>query len=210
MSRCIFITATDTGAGKTWVTAAAIRQLLADGVSALALKPVVCGLDEAGGNEDVQALLDAQRISNPDDISFYRFALPAAPSQAAADEGVEIDPDALLQWCAERRQDAEVCLIEGVGGLMVPLTGRWLVRDWIATMGDCELWLVVGCRLGAINHTLLTLEALKAMGRQPVRLILNAATRADERWLLPTRQAVAPFVPAGCAVELLGYGAEPG
>lgn len=210
MSRAVFITATDTGAGKTWVTAAAIRQLLAGGVSARALKPVVCGLDEAGFNEDVQALLAAQQMNHPADISLYRFALPAAPSQAAAAEGLELEPEALLSWCAARRQDVDVCLIEGVGGLMVPLTDRWLVSDWIAAMADCEIWLVVGCRLGAINHTLLTLEKLKGLGRPPTRLIFNAVTPADERWLASTRQAVAPFIPAGCDVELLRYGAGPG
>jgi len=200
----IFITATDTDAGKTWVTTGAVRSLLAAGKHALAVKPVACGLDAAGRNEDIQVLLDAQGLQDADAINLYRFAWPATPAQAAAAEAAAIEPKHLLQWC--RDQTADICLIEGVGGLMVPLTDSWLVSDWIGAMPDCEVWLVVGCRLGAINHTLLTLSALKGMGREPGRIILNAACSRDEGWLEPVRQAITPFLPAACQLHTLRHG----
>ena len=97
MASKVFITATDTEAGKTWVTASAIRSLLKEGQSAKALKPIACGLDAAGQNEDIDALLSAQSLSDADQVSLYRYALPAAPSQAAASEGQVADTDTLIE-----------------------------------------------------------------------------------------------------------------
>ncbi|MDQ7000615.1 MAG: dethiobiotin synthase, partial [Mariprofundus sp.] len=130
----VFITATDTEAGKTWVTASAICSLLQQGVHARALKPVACGVDEAGKNEDIERLLAAQGLENANDINLYHYALPAAPSQAAAAEGQRIDTDHLVQWCHRQSEDVHTCLIEGVGGLMAPLTDSLFVSDWIAAM----------------------------------------------------------------------------
>ncbi len=209
MASEIFITGTDTGAGKTWVTAAAVRALHRRGVAALALKPIACGLDDAGRNEDVDALLAAQSLSDADAISLYRYALPAAPSQAAAAEGEAIEPERLLAWCAAQTAGAERCLIEGVGGLMAPVCERWLVCDWIEAMPACELWLVVGCRLGAINQVLLTLDKLQRIGRPPTRVFFNATLAEHDAWIEPTRQAVAPFLPAGCEIITLGYRQQP-
>jgi len=205
VNRRIFVTATDTGAGKTWVTTAAVTAWRAAGIDAVALKPVACGLSDDGGiNEDVQSLMQAQAMHDPDAISLYRFALPASPARAAAEEGLCVEPERLLQWCGDHA--ADVCLIEGIGGLMVPLTDNWLVSDWIAWMPACEVWLVVGCRLGVINHTLLTLEKLKAMGRQPAAIILNASCEADEAWLQPTYDALLPWLESSCSITMLRHG----
>ncbi len=206
--RRIFVTATDTGAGKTWLTAQAVRVLHDAGLAARAFKPVACGLDATGDNEDVRALLDAQRLDDAGAVSLYRFALPAAPSQAAAAEGRRIDPDALLRWCDERSRKAGIALIEGVGGLMVPLTEQWLVRDWLAGMPDCEVWLVVGCRLGAINHALLTLSVLQAMGRSVAHLFVNAARPQDEAWLGPVADGVRPLVDKSTRIHTVGHNAR--
>jgi len=205
----VFITATDTDAGKTWVTTAAIRSLFEQGMHAKALKPVACGLGDAGQNEDVEALLSAQQLSCADQINRYRYAMPAAPSQAAAAEGRGIDEDKLVQWCNEQARDVETCLIEGVGGLMTPLTDTWLVSDWIAAMPEYDVWLVVGCKLGAINQTLLTLAKLKQMNRTPDRIFFNATSVENNAWLEPTRQAVEPFLNPACEVTMLTFGEYP-
>jgi len=196
-----FITATDTEAGKTWVTASAIRTLLKKGESAKALKPIACGLDDAGQNEDIDALLSAQNLSDADQVSLYRYALPAAPSQAAASEGQVADTDTLIEWCESQSADVDTCLIEGVGGLMVPITDKWLVSDWIEAMPDAEIWLVVGCKLGSINQTLLTLEKLKQMGRLPTRIFFNANKPEFNDWINATRQAVEPFLSETCRIN---------
>ncbi len=210
MGRKIFVTATDTGAGKTWVTASIVRSLLGEGRSAKALKPIACGLDEQGNNEDIDALLAAQKLSRADQINLYRYALPAAPSQAATAEGQTIDPEKLLQWCRAEASRVDICLIEGVGGLMVPITDGWLLSDWIEAMPDMEVWLVVGCRLGAINQALLTLEKLKQMGRTPAHIFFNATKPEQDDWINATLQAVEPFLDQACRIHSLNYGKKPG
>jgi len=209
----VFITATDTDAGKTWVAGAAVRALLEQGIRARALKPVACGLDDAGRNEDVEALLSAQGLTDANRINLYRYEKAVAPSQAAAAGDQTIDVDRLVQWCDQRSEGAHTCLIEGVGGLMTPITDNWLVSDWIEAMPDCEIWLVVGCRLGAINQTLLTLEKLKQMQRLPARIIFNAISVEQNAWVEPTRQAVEPtrqavepFLHPDCIVSSLNFG----
>ena len=209
MGRKIFITATDTEAGKTWVTASAIRSLLKEGKNAKALKPIACGLDEHGNNEDVDALLSAQNLTDPEQISLYRYALPAAPSQAAAAEGQTVDVNKLMHWCEAEASKTEDCLIEGVGGLMVPVTNNWLVSDWIEAVPDMEIWLVVGCKLGAINQTLLTLEKLKQMSRSPAHIIFNATKPEQNDWIKSTRQAVKPFLNQECQIHMLNHGEKP-
>jgi dethiobiotin synthetase len=173
--RSIFVTATDTGAGKTAVTALLARHLLAAGIDACALKPVASGLDENGLNEDVAALLAAsgRPPAAADEINLYSFAKPAAPSLAAAAEGRTIDPPRLIAWCRRRCQGSRVCLIEGIGGLMVPLTGSFLVRDWLAGLPEAAVLLVVPARLGAINHALLTLAELARIGRTPRWVVIS-------------------------------------
>lgn len=202
----VFITATDTDAGKTWITASAIRALLKEGVTAKALKPIACGLDANGRNDDIEALLEAQNLSDADQINLFSYALPAAPSQAAAAESEIVDTDKLVQWCKNEADHVDTCLIEGVGGLMVPITDNWLVSDWIEAIPDAEVWLVVGCKLGAISQTLLTLEKLKQMGRSPSRIIFNAQKPEYNDWITPTRSAIEPFLNQDCAIHSPNFG----
>jgi len=203
----IFITGTDTDAGKTWVTTSAIRALLKEGELAKALKPIACGLNEVGLNGDVESLLGAQGLkNNVDKINLFSYTMPAAPSQAAAAENETLDVDKLIAWCKSEADQVDTCLIEGVGGLMVPITDNWLVSDWIEAIPDAEVWLVVGCKLGAINQTLLTLEKLQQMGRSPTRIFFNAPKPELNAWITSTRQAVEPFLHRECLIFNLSYG----
>ena len=208
MTRSIFITATDTDAGKTWVTISLIRSMLAAGIHAKALKPVACGMDNSGSNEDITALLKIQRLQQVKDINLYRFQQPSAPSLAAAAEHRNIDPNRLITWCREKAEETDICLIEGVGGLMAPLTEHYLLCDWIEDMPEAEIWLVIDGKLGSINHALLTLDKLKSMGRSPSHIIINAANPADNHRLKPTRRAISPFLAKDCQVHILNHGAE--
>jgi len=202
-ARRILITGTDTGVGKTWLTVQAIRSLLQAGIRARAFKPIACGIDPAGQYEDIQCLLAAQGIDDASAINLYRFAAAAAPAQAATAENEQVDIVRLTHWCREACSPFDVSLIEGVGGLMVPLTDTYLVSEWLSDMPDCDVWLVVGCRLGAINHTLLTLSALHALGRPPTHIFLNAVRPEDAPWLTPTEQAVRPFVDAASKIHTI-------
>ncbi len=205
MNRRIFITGTDTGVGKTWLTTQAINSLLDAGIHARAVKPLACGLDANGMNEDVSLLLEAQQLSDPDAIACYRFSMPAAPAQAAAAEGRSVDKHALLTWCDQACAPFDISLIEGVGGLMVPLTDNYLVSHWLADMKDCEVWLVAAARLGAINHTLLTLAALKSLGRPPSHIFINATSAADDAWLQPTACAILPHIDKSGKIHTLRH-----
>ena len=205
MGSKVFITATDTDAGKTWITASAIRTLLKEGRDAKALKPIACGVDDKGQYTDIETLQAAQRLHATNQINLYRFSMAAAPSQAAANEGRQIDPQQLVAWCNEMSSDGEITLIEGVGGLMVPLTDTWLVSDWIQALPDAEVWLVVACRLGAINQALLSLDKLKMMGRLPDRIIFNATNQAADAWVKPVADAVTPFIPESCKVDQMRF-----
>lgn len=194
MGRKIFITATDTGAGKTFVTAHLIRLLRDRGISASAIKPVASGISESGRNEDVEALIQAQQLSNSDSVNLYTFQLPASPNIAAAAEGQRIEPEKLTAWCNEQAKKVDLCLIEGVGGLMVPLHESYLVSDWMSDLQDCEVMLVVGARLGCINHALLTLAHLKKMDMTPAYIVINALD--DGAAASQAETSLRPFIPS--------------
>lgn len=174
MKKKIFITATDTGAGKTFITSHLIRLLLDQGIHASAIKPIACGATITSINEDVDALMKAQNISDPNQLNLYTFSQPASPNIAAEAESRSIDSGELITWCNRQAGNGDLCLIEGVGGLMVPLNDHYLVSHWITDMQPCEVMLIIGARLGSINHALLTLERLGRLNLAPEYLVINA------------------------------------
>jgi dethiobiotin synthetase len=178
-----FITGTGTEIGKTYVAARMIRDWRAQGVAARVLKPVASGYDaENPAESDAAALLTAMdepvTERNIAQICPWRFKAPLSPDMAAAREGKAIPFDDLIAFC--RAEIAKVSapwakaplLIEGVGGVMVPLDGRHTVRDWIAAL-DIPAILIAGTYLGSISHTLTAAEALMVHGIRIERIILN-------------------------------------
>ncbi len=194
--RRIFVTATDTGAGKTYVTTSLLRSLRDAGRNVIGLKPVASGSEGAEVSPDVAALLQAQDMpeSAAVNINLYNFDAALAPSQAAARENRSIDPEKLLDWCKKQSRGHEISLIEGIGGLMVPLAKDYLLTDWLDAMLDCEVLLVVRARLGGINHALLTLDKLHAMGRPPRWIIINDIDGEGEAMLKHHHVALMPFL----------------
>ncbi|MBN1238704.1 MAG: dethiobiotin synthase [Gammaproteobacteria bacterium] len=165
--RTLFVTATGTDVGKTFVTTALIDLLRADGRRVAALKPVATGFEpEAAAASDSGLLLRALgRPLDPaslDAVSPWRFAAPLSPDMAAAREGRGIDFDALVDFCRVPR-DADALLIEGIGGVMVPLDARRTVLDLIAAVGAPSL-LIAGSYLGTLSHTLTAAGMLAARG----------------------------------------------
>ncbi len=167
----VFVTGTGTEVGKTVVAASIARSLAAEGKRVAVFKPTVTGLDdyadEGGGTAarpDHAVLRDAAGSTQSDEqIAPYRYGPPMSPHLAAALAGEQIMPGRLLAVAHDAAADADALVCEGVGGLLVPLTPDYLVRDLAV---DLELPLVVAASpgLGTINHTLLTLEAARSAG----------------------------------------------
>lgn len=155
--RGFFVTGTDTGVGKTFVACALLRAFVARGLRAVGMKPVA-----AGGDEDVAALAAASNVAaEPRLVNPYLLKLPVAPHVAAAEQGVAIELTTIEHSCAALRARAEVVVVEGVGGFRVPLTGTEDTADLAVRLG-LPVILVVGMRLGCLNHALLTAEAIAA------------------------------------------------
>jgi dethiobiotin synthetase len=169
--RGVFVTGTDTGVGKTVLAAALAAGLRADGVDVAAFKPAVTGLDEPQDGRPPDHELLAAAVRRPaDEVTPHRFGPAVSPHLAAELAGTALDPAALV--AAARSLRAEVVVAEGVGGLLVPLTLGYTVRDLAVDLG----WpVVVAARpgLGTINHSLLTVECARAAGLDVRAVILT-------------------------------------
>jgi dethiobiotin synthetase len=161
----VFVTATGTDIGKTFVSAGLIRHWRAAAQNINALKPVVSGFDpDVAASSDSGVLLDALgRSVTPQEIariSPWRFAAPLSPDMAAQREGRRIDVDELVSFCKSNIAAHDgMTLIEGVGGVMVPLDGDRTMLDWMMLL-QIPVVLVAGSYLGTISHTLTALDAL--------------------------------------------------
>lgn len=152
-----FITATGTGVGKTYLTA-----LLAKQHGARAIKPIISGFSQ-DEMTDTHLLSEATGEKNLDAISPWRFTAPLSPDVAAAREGKSIVFSELVDFCREAMAGAPLTLIEGVGGVMVPLNDTHTVLDLMAVL-KLPVILVAGSYLGTISHTLTSLAVLRSRG----------------------------------------------
>jgi dethiobiotin synthetase len=172
--RGCFVTGTDTGVGKTVLAAAIVAALRAQGVAVKALKPLITGLDEPPDPiwPPDHELLARAAGSAPDDVKLLTYGVPASPHLAAELAGKPVDVDQLRAEIRAVASGAEALVIEGVGGLLVPIADRYDVRSLARDVG---LPVVVAARagLGTINHTLLTLEAARAAGLDVRAVVLT-------------------------------------
>ncbi|WP_319243832.1 dethiobiotin synthase [uncultured Propionivibrio sp.] len=193
-----FIAGTDTEVGKTFSTSALLHVLKNHGVRALGMKPVAAGTNAAGSNDDVDALIAASGVAAPLDlINPYLFEPPIAPHIAAQESGRTIDFDTILAAFSQLAQFADVVLVEGVGGFCVPLGTDNDAADLAQRLG-LPVILVVGMRLGCINHALLTQEAIAARGLRLAGWIANridpAMSRFDENLAALESRLKAPLL----------------
>jgi dethiobiotin synthetase len=164
MKQAYFLTGTDTEIGKTFVTCALLHRARLSGLAAAGLKPVAAGTDAAGRNEDVEAIRAASSVELPREIvNPWCFAAAIAPHLAAAEAGRVITFAPVTAACRQAREAADLVVVEGVGGFRVPLGPEGDSADLAVALG-LPVLLVVGMRLGCINHALLTAEALAARG----------------------------------------------
>jgi dethiobiotin synthetase len=196
----IFVTATGTDIGKTFVTCGLVHALQARGRKVAALKPVISGFDPAAPETSDTALLlsalvrpvTADEISR---ISPWRFAAPLAPDMAAAREGRAIDFAAVTEFCRDAIASRDgALLIEGVGGVMAPLDARHTVLDWMSAL-DIPLVLVAGSYLGTISHTLTALDVLRRHGLDVACLVISESAGSPVG-LDATRDTIARFAPS--------------
>jgi dethiobiotin synthetase len=177
-ARCIFITGTGTAVGKTVIAAGLLRWFRGQGLDAVPMKPVETGLDEAGAPSDLQFCLDASGL-NPTaedlaDMQPYQYAPACSPHLAGRLANRYPQLDTILA-CAQRlAQRHELVVIEGAGGLLVPLNESQTMLDLIVA-GRFDVILVAHSGLGTINHTLLSIEALRSHGAKLLGVVFNAA-----------------------------------
>ena len=170
-----FVTGTDTNAGKTLVSCALLRSYAAQGLRVIGMKPIAAGLDESGAHEDVKLLTAAGNVSaDAALINPYRFTSAIAPHLAAQQQGVTIDLQRIVDSFTTLRQLADVVIVEGAGGFIVPLNDAEDSADLAVRLG-LPVILVVGMRLGCLNHALLTVQAIAARGLMLAGWVANCA-----------------------------------
>ncbi|MGC8741624.1 MAG: dethiobiotin synthase [Candidatus Sumerlaeaceae bacterium] len=176
----LFVTGTDTGCGKTIVTATLARALAQRGIDVGVAKPFASGLDPNSPEQssDILFLQRAAQLSERlDEVCPVRFRLPLAPANAAPLEHKAVDIAGALAAMTRYGKKHEVVLIEGIGGAAVPLTEEYLVSDFVRELG-LPCLVVARSALGTINHTILTVEHLRTKGVKVAGVIFNRLTEA--------------------------------
>lgn len=165
--RGFFVTGTDTGVGKTRIAAALLHGCAVRGLRTVGMKPVAAGCDWRDGVaywDDVEQLVAASSVrADLARVNPYHFEAPIAPHLAAAQAGVTMQLDVIVAACRALQAQAEVVVVEGAGGWLVPLNAQHSMADLAVQLG-LPVILVVGMRLGCINHALLTVAAIAQSG----------------------------------------------
>jgi dethiobiotin synthetase len=170
----LFITGTDTDAGKTYVAVALLQGLKALGYRTVAQKPIAAGVNEAGFNTDALQL----QQHTTEELSYAQvnpicLTDAVAPHLAAAKAGVEIDTDRLSKELHQLQTlDVDIALIEGAGGWLLPLDDNLTMADWVAER-KLPVVLVVGMKLGCLNHALLTVREIERSGLKLLGWVAN-------------------------------------
>lgn len=196
----IFVTSSGTDIGKTYVMCRIIQALRPTKQRLRALKPVMSGFDPAqAATSDAGRILTAAGLPidarNLDAISPWRFRASLSPDMAAQREQAEIPFDRLVEFSRPARP-GELTLVEGIGGVMVPLDGEHTVLDWIDAL-DAAALLVVGSYLGALSHSLTALAALASRHVEPLGIVISesADSVAPSEGIAATLERFAPRIP---------------
>jgi dethiobiotin synthetase len=178
MTSGLFVTGTDTGVGKTYVSSGIATALKRRGVDVGVMKPAETGCLIRAGRlmpKDALLLMKSARVKDPLSlVNPYRFRKPLAPSVAAAREGKKIDPEKILKAFNALRERHEFMIVEGAGGIMVPLCGQYTYLDLARRIG-LPVLIVARPGLGTINHTLLSIAALKGRKIAIAGIVINYA-----------------------------------
>ena len=177
--RILFVTGTDTGVGKTLLTAMLLHSLRSSGVNALALKPFC-----SGSRSDVQLLQTLQPgLLSDSEVNPFFFRSPIAPLVAARRIALRVTLSQVIEHLIMMRVRAEVVLVEGAGGLLTPLGEGFSLLEVVAKFTDSRTVIVTRNRLGAINQARLTVDRLKQAGVNAVEVVLMSAGDSDPSML---------------------------
>jgi dethiobiotin synthetase len=205
MGQAIFITGTDTGVGKTFFTCGLARMLKSYGYSVGVMKPAETGCELRDGQlhaEDAVRLKLASGCAEPiEKICPYRLPEPLAPSIAAERAGARIDIDHLLTVFDEIKAAHDVTLVEGAGGLMVPLLPSYTFADF-ARVAKLQVIVVAANKLGAINHLLLSMEHASGQGLTLLGYVLNRLSNEVSIAADTNREGLAGLTAVACLGEL--------
>lgn len=198
-----FVTGTDTEIGKTLVSSALLHAFAAAGRSSIGLKPIASGAELRDGvwhNDDVDSLMAAASVKLPQaEVCRYLMQTPAAPHIVAQQEGLQFSIDDIVQSYRQATQQADAVVVEGVGGFCVPLDAHQDTA-MLARQLNLPVILVVGLRLGCINHALLSAQAIAASG---LRLAGWVANTVDAGMLFPQQNLQA--LQSRLGAPLLGH-----
>ena len=199
--KALLVTGTDTGVGKTFVTCGLAAALRARGLRVGVMKPAETGCPEKNGQLEPE---DAARLKfysgcelSLDQICPYRFAAPRAPWVAARDEESEIDPTRLQETYKKIQASHDITLIEGAGGLLVPLRHDFhyadLAREW-----DLPVLVVTTSKLGTLNHTALTLAYLRQVGLRTLGYVVNTHEPTPPELVASNLETLRALTPESC------------
>lgn len=184
-ARSYFISGTDTGVGKTLVSAALLHAFAARGLRTVGMKPVAAGCEWRDGVaywEDVEQLRAAASVdAEPTLVNPYRFEAAIAPHIAAAQSAVSIRLDVMVSAFAALQTQADVVIVEGAGGFLMPLNDHQGISDLVCELA-LPVILVVGMRLGCINHSLLSALAIQHAGLSLAGWVANRVDPAMEQF----------------------------
>ncbi|MFT5469268.1 MAG: dethiobiotin synthetase [Verrucomicrobiales bacterium] len=194
-----FVTGTDTGVGKTYVSCLILKALREAGRSVIAYKPACCG--------DRDDVLDLHEACDRDDLTIDEInplwlQSPAAPLAAAMIENREVDFDALVERGRQLATRAERLIVEGAGGWEVPLTGKLTMADLAVALGFPVI-VVIDNKLGALNHTILTVRQIEARGLKCAGLILNQVAEERDAASISNRIVLQQLLDVPILAELL-------
>ena len=177
-----FITGTDTDVGKTVVTACLATLLKSKGIDVGVMKPIESGVNpecSSAANSDAKFLMEVAKSTDADEeVCPFRLKIPASPYQAAQMAGSSIQPGSIIEKFKILQSRHDQMLVEGVGGLLVPITAYYNVADLALEMG-LPLIIVSRIRVGTLNHTLLTINAARQYGLKIKGIILNRQEAGD-------------------------------
>jgi dethiobiotin synthetase len=185
----VFVTGTGTGVGKTVVAAAIARTLAGQGARVAVFKPALSGLEEVGEPDHALLRRASGSAQSDDEIAPYRYPPSVSPHLAAELAAERIEPQRLVRAAEAAAAGADLLVCEGVGGILVPLTLGYMVRDFARQLA-LPVVVAAGPGLGTINHTLLTLEAVRAVGLEVRSVVLTPWPDAPSAMERSNRDAI--------------------